>query len=112
MMTIEFNKHHYSDLWQRQEHYRKTLGRSSDSYNHYINMIGAVLATCDESKTKFPHTIHNKQELIKIIMLAQADAVRAKLDISSLKAPKAREGLFKNLFKRDKDGRDTKNKNN
>ena len=99
---IEFNKHHYSDLWERQEHYKKTLGTPLDPYNHYINMIGAVMAPCDPARTKFPHNIQTKQELIKIIMLAQADAIKGKMDISSLKPPKAKRSLIEKLFRKKK----------
>lgn len=97
---IEFNKHHYSDLWDRQEHYKNTLGGSSDPYNHFVNMIGKTLEPVDVSRTKFPHTIQVKQELIRIIMLAQAYAVNNKLDVSSLKPPKKKHGLLKRIFKR------------
>lgn len=91
---IEFNKHHYSDLWVRREHYKKALGVPSDPYDGYINMINSV----------FPgtRTVVEKQELIKIIMLAQADAVNNKLDVSSLKAPKVKRGLLNRIFKRKK----------
>jgi hypothetical protein len=88
---IEFNKHHYSDLWEKQQHYIATVGASPEPYDFYIRAIGSVIAG-------FPRTVAEKQELIKIIMLAQADAVNNKLDVSSLK-PKETKPRFK-LFKR------------
>lgn len=107
---IEFNKHHYSDLWERREHYRKTLGLPYDLYHYYVNMIGKVMDTCDPTTTKFPHTIQVKQELIKIIMLAQADAVQNKLDVSSLKPKQVKRNLIQKLFKRKKDAIKYENK--
>lgn len=97
---IEFNKHHYSNLWERQEYYNNVLGGSTDPYNRFVNMIGETLESVDTNITKFPHTIQVKQELIRIIMLAQAHAIRSKLDVSSLKPPKQKHSLIKRIFKR------------
>lgn len=97
---IEFNKHHYSNLWERQEHYRNILGGSTDPYNQFVNMIGKTLESVNTNVTKFPHTIEIKQELIRIIMLAQAHAIDNKLDISSLKPSKPKISLVKRILKR------------
>lgn len=94
---IEFNKHHYSDLWEKQAYYIATVGVPIEPYDFYIRAIGSVI-------TGFPRTVAEKQELIKIIMIAQADAVRNKLDVSSLKPKQVKRSLFKKLFKRKKDG--------
>lgn len=107
-MTIEFNKHHYSDLWEKREYYRKVLGTPNEPYDFYLNMIGHTIAPF--LTQQFPCSIATKQELIKIIMLAQADAVSNKLDVSSLKKPKPKRSLFKRLFKRGKDGNANENK--
>lgn len=79
---IEFNRGHYSRLKDKQEYYNKVLGNRADPYDNFVNMIGLVISPY--LTTQFPCSISIRQELIKIIMIAQADAVRNNLDVTSL----------------------------
>lgn len=77
---IEFNKNHYLDLEERRDFYKQKLGDpvNTNIYNYYIDMIGAAIAErvkdADFNHMKFPCSIGIKQEMIKIIMIIQADA--------------------------------------
>ncbi len=76
---IEPGKHHYSDLEERRAFYNQHFGGDTDPYDKYINMIGfAIELRCrdaDANPLKFPHSIGTKQEIIKILMLIQEEAI-------------------------------------
>lgn len=95
---IEFNKHHYSGLWEKQKHYIATLGALGEPYDFYVRAIGSVISPF--LIKQFPCSIEMRQELIKIIMIAQADAINNKLDVSSLKPREKKPGLFKKIFRK------------
>lgn len=77
---IELNKNHYLDLEERRDFYKQKLGDpvNTNIYNYYIDMIGTAIAErvkdADFNRMKFPCSIGIKQEMIKIIMIIQADA--------------------------------------
>lgn len=81
---IEPHKHHYADLDKRKADYKQLLGEppvDSNIYEYYINMMDLAIQSrskdTDANRLKFPHSIGTKQELIKVIMIIQQDAIRS-----------------------------------
>lgn len=101
---IDFNKGHYLDIEGRREFYRKAIGEppsDGNIYNYYLNMIDAAIqsgaADNDFNRSKFPHSVRAKQEMIKIIMIIQADA--RKPGFEDIAEPVTKETPKKKLFK-------------
>lgn len=103
---IEFNKNHYLDLEDRRVFYKQKLGEpiNTDIYNYYINMIGVAIdhrsKDADFNHMAFPYSIGTKQELVKIIMIIQADAKAAIMALEGsapavVEAKPAKKKLFK-----------------
>lgn len=94
------NKSHHSNLDERREFYKLSLGEPPEDdniYNYYLNMFGMAIAPYNAG---FPYTIHIRQELVKIIMMIQEDiSADANRQIGIRKNPKK---FIKNLFKRKK----------
>lgn len=106
---IEHNKGHYLDLGERRNFYKQKLGNpiTSDIYNYYINMMDAAIEhrskDADFNRLKFPFSIGAKQELIKVIMIIQADAkvnAEAEIRASQIIQPKTAKVPKKKLFSR------------
>lgn len=90
-MVIEPNRGHYDNLEETRKAYIRILGSpvaaNGRMYNYYINMVGVALEPHLYKKRsrlsrlfkkiipiKFPYSISTQQELIRIFMIAQADA--------------------------------------
>lgn len=84
--------------------YKEKLGDAPDDahiYNYYLNMIDTAIqmgiTDNDFNRMKFPHSIRTKQEMIKIIMIIQADARKDQPKPTLVKKPekKPERKLFK-----------------
>lgn len=90
---IEHGKGHYLNLEERRDFYKQKLGDpiNTDIYNYYINMMDTAIQhranDADANPLNFPHSVGTKQELIKIIMIIQADAIARSSESSELKKP-------------------------
>ncbi len=71
----------FADIDSYRAFYRGKLGEAPNDthiYNYYLNMIDCAIQSgagdTDFNRDRFPHSIRTKQEMIKIIMIIQADA--------------------------------------